>query len=74
MSDVKKVYPSWRYHKDGDSKIVHSEAEHKALGADWAQSPAHFEKQDEVAPELAWPMEGDEEIESEKKVSKKKSK
>lgn len=35
-----KHFPSWRYHKDKEAVIIHSEAEEKALGAGWVESPA----------------------------------
>jgi hypothetical protein len=37
-------YPTWRYHKSKEPKLVHSEAELKALGPDWDHSPACFEE------------------------------
>jgi hypothetical protein len=43
-------YPKWLYHKDKEALIVKSEDEHKALGDEWAESPADFEKAD-AAPE-----------------------
>jgi hypothetical protein len=36
-------YPKWKYHKTESAKVVRSEAEEKALGAGWAESPAEFE-------------------------------
>lgn len=44
----KKHYPSWRYHKSEPAKIIHSEAEHEALGDEWKQSPADHEMKEEV--------------------------
>lgn len=32
-------FPSWRYHRNGDSRLVQSIDEARALGADWADSP-----------------------------------
>lgn len=49
MSD-KKVYPSWRYCKNGEAKIIKSEKEDKALGPDWAMSPADWEDHKEKEP------------------------
>jgi hypothetical protein len=40
-----KIYPSWRFCRDGSSRIVHSESEDLALGSDWAHSPAAFLKE-----------------------------
>ena len=37
-------YPSWRYHKSGQSKIVKSKEEDQALGSDWADTPAAFDE------------------------------
>jgi hypothetical protein len=34
------IYPSWRYHRDLPARIVRDEAEDKALGPAWADSPA----------------------------------
>jgi len=36
-------FPGWRFHKDGASRIVHSQAEHDALGGDWSEAPTHPE-------------------------------
>lgn len=41
---MKKVFPSWRYHKTESAKIIHSQEEHDELGDDWAMSPAHLEE------------------------------
>jgi hypothetical protein len=35
-------YPSYRYNKAGESKIVNSEDEEKELGEEWADTPAAF--------------------------------
>lgn len=40
---MEKVYPSWRYHKTKEAKIIRSDAEDKALGKDWADTPAKFQ-------------------------------
>lgn len=37
-------WPRWRYHKEKDALIVHSDEQNKALGAGWADSPAEFEE------------------------------
>jgi hypothetical protein len=36
------TYPSWRYHKCEQPKLVKSAAEEQALGAGWEDSPAAF--------------------------------
>ncbi len=36
------MYPKYKFHKTEGSKLVHSEAEEKELGKDWAESPAEF--------------------------------
>ena len=41
-------YPKWLYHAEKEARIVQDEAAHKALGAEWVESPAAFEKK---APE-----------------------
>lgn len=45
-----RVYPSWRYHKELDPKIIYSEAEddkHSKLG--WVESPAFLVEKEDVA-------------------------
>lgn len=42
------MYPTWRYHRHESPCIVHNEAEDKALGEGWADSPVGFES---VLPE-----------------------
>lgn len=37
-------YPKWLYHPTKDAQIVTDEAAHKALGDEWAESPAAFSK------------------------------
>lgn len=46
-----KVYPSFRYHKNLEPKVVCSQAEDQALGNDWADSPAVFLELTEERPE-----------------------
>lgn len=47
-----KVFPSWRYHKTLEPKLVKSEREDKALGKGWEHSPAAFEfKSEEKKPD-----------------------
>jgi len=38
----KKLFPSWRYHRDGRAVIVNDPDEAAALGSDWADTPAAF--------------------------------
>ena len=38
-----KVYPSWRYHKTHQPKVIYSADEDLSLGEEWADSPAKFE-------------------------------
>ena len=33
-------YPKWLYHPTEPAKVVQNEAEHKALGPEWVESPA----------------------------------
>lgn len=40
------IYPAWRYHRELPAKIIQDEAEDKALGPDWAKTPAAFDKLD----------------------------
>lgn len=47
-----KVYPSWRYHKELEPRIVQDEAADKLLGSDWKDTPAAFE---DVVPAKAEP-------------------
>lgn len=71
MSDKKeKVYPSWRYHKTLEPKIVHSEEHDEELGSGWADSPAAHE---EKAPAKTVAPKEDEksEVKESKKALKK---
>lgn len=36
-------YPKWKFHRTERAKVVQNEEEDKALGPDWAESPADFE-------------------------------
>ena len=36
-------FPSWRYHRELEPKLVQNELESESLGDDWKDSPAHFE-------------------------------
>jgi hypothetical protein len=49
---MKQSYPIWKFHakKNPEGLIVRSEAEDKALGDGWVESPAQFEKAS--APEV----------------------
>lgn len=40
-----KIYPTWRYHKELEPKIIHSEAEEHD---EWLDSPAKFEIKEEI--------------------------
>lgn len=45
-------YPKYLYHKEKDPVIVKSEEEHKSMGDEWLESPAHFlVSQEVVVPE-----------------------
>ena len=39
---VKRVYPSWRYHRTKPAVIVKSQQEEADLGEGWADTPAAF--------------------------------
>ncbi len=39
-----KYFPSWRYHKNLEPKLVKDEQEDLALGKDWKHSPAAFDE------------------------------
>lgn len=55
-------YPKWKYHAKLEAKIVHSEDEEKALGKEWAESPAEFQKPagSYVEHMEAWPAKSEE--------------
>ena len=55
-------YPSWRYHRDGSTKIVHSQAEDDALGPDWAKHWLDFEKEEAPKTEV---VQSDDELRAE---------
>jgi hypothetical protein len=38
------VYPSWRYHKSQEPRLVQNAEEDAKLGKEWADSPAAFEE------------------------------
>jgi hypothetical protein len=49
-------YPKWKYHAVKEALIVGSEAEERALGEGWAESPAEFIKEEpkgDAVPALA---------------------
>lgn len=48
---MSKVYPSWRYHASLEPKLVKDESEDRALGAEWSDSPAAFDKSQDKKPE-----------------------
>lgn len=39
-------YPKWLYHRTEPARIVNNPAEHAALPAGWAETPAAFERAD----------------------------
>ena len=39
-----KHFPSWRYHREQEAKLVYNEEQDLALGKGWAHSPAEFEE------------------------------
>ena len=43
-------FPSWRYHDNGDAKLVKTAAEAAALGAGWHDSPAKAQPAASAAP------------------------
>lgn len=48
-----EYFPSWRYHKEKEPKLVHSREESEAMVKDgWVDTPALFEISDVVAAEL----------------------
>lgn len=51
-------YPMWKYHKTNEPKLVHSEAEEKALGPGWADTPAAFELEIEEPKQDEAPVSG----------------
>lgn len=46
--DKKEYAPKWLYHKDKGAVLLNSEAEEKALGSGWVDSPAGFKKAEKV--------------------------
>jgi hypothetical protein len=55
------MYPKWRFHKELGEKIVKNKEEEHALGKDWHESPADFDKEECIAnphvePEKAQPI------------------
>lgn len=52
--EVKPVpFPSWRYHKDGRSQIVHSADQDRSLGGEWTDAPAPTEPEPVQPREIA---------------------
>lgn len=41
----KKHYPSFRHHATKKAVVVHNEAEDKALGKEWGETPLHVGKE-----------------------------
>lgn len=49
-------YPSWRYHRDGRERLIHTDAEHEALYAEgWRDTPAAFTHEPAPEPEPETP-------------------
>ena len=63
---VGPAYPKWRY-KDGESRLVETAAEEKALGAGWRDNPGPAKS---VAPAPVKPAESVKPVEAEHKVEK----
>lgn len=53
---MQKVYPSWRYHKSLEPRIVRSAEEDQLLGSEWKDSPARFEEEPVVVSEVSNPQ------------------
>jgi hypothetical protein len=49
---MKTVFPTWRYHKTLEPKLVRNREELESLGKEWADTPAAFEVK-EMVQELA---------------------
>jgi hypothetical protein len=64
-------YPSWRYHRSGESKIINTPEEHDALVAegDWSDTPATFVEP--AAEQAADPAEQTPEPAAKPKTSKR---
>lgn len=67
-SSLKMKYPSWRYHKSEEPKVIHSEDQEHP---DWKHSPACFEEKEELSKESEEIQEIKEEV-KEVKTKKKK--
>jgi hypothetical protein len=48
-------YPKWLYHPTQAPRVVDDEAAHKALGSDWAESPADFAAEPKNGPKKEAP-------------------
>lgn len=46
---MKNEYPKWKYHATKPAAVVKDEAEEKALGKGWEDTPAAFEKKEKTA-------------------------
>lgn len=49
--EVSMIFPTWRYHKTLEPRIVHSKEELDALGSSWVDNPAAFEKVEQASVE-----------------------
>jgi hypothetical protein len=49
------IFPRWRYHRTKPACIVYDAAEYDALGDGWADTPAAFEGEADVATAEAEP-------------------
>jgi hypothetical protein len=57
LTNIPKLYPRWKYHWSGESKIVYSLTEELSLGGGWANTPGVFEPY--KGPNKARPKEPD---------------
>lgn len=52
-----KHFPSWRYHKELEPKLIHDEKQDALLGVEWKHSPADFESKSEEPKDAEAPIE-----------------
>ena len=73
----KLVFPSWRYHKSLEPKLVHNIEDHEIAAKEgWADSPAYFDKKEvieEKQVDLILDEAQSEEISESVSLKKKKS-